>query len=209
MPRSFCGLARPRSHAVDCAHPSTPLLFCVQGAKGPAAGQTKEAKMRAAMSGGKGKKKKWSKGKVKDKILNKVLYDDETYAKLMKEVPKFKLISLSVLSDRLKVRPPATPWRGCVRFALSYASPSQRNTEICSQTARRIPPRECSYIRGVQSILRPQRDREGAAGRMPPAFCLSAVPFLFDPSHRGPPRRFRAPWHASRSRTSWRRARSG
>ena len=73
------------------------------GAKGPAAGQTKEAKMRAAMSGGKGKKKKWSKGKVKDKILNKVLYDDETYAKLMKEVPKFKLISLSVLSDRLKI----------------------------------------------------------------------------------------------------------
>ena len=73
------------------------------GAKGPAAGQTKAAKMASANSGGKGKKKKWSKGKVKEKAANAVLFDEEVYAKLNKEVPKFKLITTSVISDRLKI----------------------------------------------------------------------------------------------------------
>ena len=90
------------------------------GAKGPAAGQTKAAKMASAMSGGKGKKKKWSKGKVKEKAANAVLFDEEVYAKLNKEVPKFKLITTSVISDRLKVRPQPNPVlflrSVCVRF---------------------------------------------------------------------------------------------
>ena len=47
---------------------------------------------------------KWSKGKVKEKAQNLVLFDEEVYAKLNKEVPKFKLITTSVISDRLKVR---------------------------------------------------------------------------------------------------------
>eukprot|EP01047_Picozoa_sp_COSAG01_P045917 COSAG01_NODE_4267_length_5196_cov_45.387875_3_plen_165_part_00 len=47
---------------------------------------------------------KWSKGKVKDKAANLVLFDEEVYAKLYKEVPKFKLITPSIISDRLKVR---------------------------------------------------------------------------------------------------------
>jgi small subunit ribosomal protein S25e len=46
---------------------------------------------------------KWSKGKVKDKAANLVLFDEEVYAKLYKEVPKFKLITPSIISDRLKV----------------------------------------------------------------------------------------------------------
>ncbi|KAF9995937.1 40S ribosomal protein S25, partial [Modicella reniformis] len=46
---------------------------------------------------------KWSKGKVKDKANNAVILDKPTYDKLMKEVPTYKLISPSVLVDRLRV----------------------------------------------------------------------------------------------------------
>lgn len=52
--------------------------------------------MAAAMAGGKGKgKKKWSKGKVREKVANKVLYDQETYERLLNEVPKVRHSSLS------------------------------------------------------------------------------------------------------------------
>merc|ERR1719193_2085085 len=57
-----------------------------------------------AGSGGKAKKKKWSKGKVRDKLNNLVLFDKATYDKLYKEVPSYKLITPSVVSERLKVR---------------------------------------------------------------------------------------------------------
>ena len=46
---------------------------------------------------------KWSKGKMNDKTVNLVLFDEEVYAKLHKEVPKFKLITPSIISDRLKI----------------------------------------------------------------------------------------------------------
>jgi small subunit ribosomal protein S25e len=49
------------------------------------------------------KKKKWSKGKVKDKSNNAVVFDKTTYEKLIKEVPTYKLISPSVLVDRLRI----------------------------------------------------------------------------------------------------------
>merc|ERR1711884_823073 len=54
--------------------------------------------------GGKAKKKKWSKGKVRDKLNNLVLFDKATYDKLYEEVPTYKLITPSVVSERLKVR---------------------------------------------------------------------------------------------------------
>lgn len=47
---------------------------------------------------------KWSKGKVRDKLNNQVLFDKATYDKLYKEVPSYKLITPSVVSERLKVR---------------------------------------------------------------------------------------------------------
>ncbi|CAG0923808.1 unnamed protein product [Notodromas monacha] len=53
---------------------------------------------------GKAKKKKWSKGKVRDKLNNLVLFDQATYDKLYKEVPSYKLITPSVVSERLKIR---------------------------------------------------------------------------------------------------------
>eukprot|EP00245_Coleochaete_scutata_P000551 TRINITY_DN10654_c0_g1_i1.p2 TRINITY_DN10654_c0_g1~~TRINITY_DN10654_c0_g1_i1.p2 ORF type:complete len:128 (-),score=30.78 TRINITY_DN10654_c0_g1_i1:567-893(-) len=64
--------------------------------------QDKAAKP-AKSGGGKQKKKKWSKGKQKEKVNNMVLFDQGTYDKLISEVPKFKLITPSVLSDRLRI----------------------------------------------------------------------------------------------------------
>ncbi|GHP06443.1 40S ribosomal protein S25 [Pycnococcus provasolii] len=65
--------------------------------------KSKEEKARAAMAGGKGKKKKWSKGKTKEKVNNFVLFDQPTYDKLMAEVPKYKMITTSILADRLRL----------------------------------------------------------------------------------------------------------
>merc|ERR1712244_91424 len=71
-----------------------------QQAKGGKAGQ----KAGKPSGGGKAKKKKWSKGKVRDKLNNLVLFDKATYDKLYEEVPTYKLITPSVVSERLKVR---------------------------------------------------------------------------------------------------------
>ncbi|XLT08701.1 hypothetical protein HN51_054494, partial [Arachis hypogaea] len=48
------------------------------------------------------KVQKWSKGKQKEKVNNQVLFDQGTYDKLLSEAPKFKLITPSILSDRLR-----------------------------------------------------------------------------------------------------------
>merc|ERR1712137_46231 len=68
------------------------------------AGKAAPKKPKDGASGGKAKKKKWSKGKVRDKLNNLVLFDKATYEKLYKEVPSYKLITPSVVSERLKVR---------------------------------------------------------------------------------------------------------
>ncbi|KAK9004490.1 hypothetical protein V6N11_041961 [Hibiscus sabdariffa] len=57
----------------------------------------------AKSGGGKQKKKKWSKGKQKEKVNNMVLFDQATYDKLLAEAPKYKLITPSILSDRLRI----------------------------------------------------------------------------------------------------------
>ncbi|KAG7641583.1 Ribosomal protein S25, partial [Arabidopsis suecica] len=57
----------------------------------------------AKSGGGKQKKKKWSKGKQKEKVNNMVLFDQGTYDKLLTEAPKFKLITPSILSDRMRI----------------------------------------------------------------------------------------------------------
>ncbi|XP_066913035.1 small ribosomal subunit protein eS25-like [Clytia hemisphaerica] len=66
-------------------------------------GQTKSQKPKPS-GGGKAKKKKWSKGKTRDKLNNAILFDKATYEKLYKEVPSYKLITPSVVSERLKIR---------------------------------------------------------------------------------------------------------
>merc|ERR1712198_768148 len=60
------------------------------------------AKKKEGGGGGKAKKK-WSKGKVRDKLNNLVLFDKATYDKFQKEVPSYKLITPSVVSERLKI----------------------------------------------------------------------------------------------------------
>ncbi|XP_023669446.1 small ribosomal subunit protein eS25 [Paramormyrops kingsleyae] len=67
-------------------------------------GKVKKDKDPVNKSGGKAKKKKWSKGKVRDKLNNLVLFDKATYDKLCKEVPNYKLITPAVVSERLKIR---------------------------------------------------------------------------------------------------------
>merc|ERR1711915_5626 len=62
------------------------------------------AKKKEGSGGGKAKKKKWSKGKVRDKLNNLILFDKATYDKFKKEVPTYKLITPSVVSERMKVR---------------------------------------------------------------------------------------------------------
>ncbi|KAJ3174263.1 40S ribosomal protein S25 [Geranomyces variabilis] len=63
----------------------------------------KKATKPTSSGGGKAKKKKWSKGKVKDKANNAVVFDKTTYDKLFKEAPTYKLITPSVLVDRLRI----------------------------------------------------------------------------------------------------------
>merc|ERR1739843_83142 len=73
-----------------------------KGGKGKSVQSAKGAVKKAGKA--KGKKKKWSKGKTKEKLNNLVLFDQATYEKLLKEVPTYKLITPSVVSERLKVR---------------------------------------------------------------------------------------------------------
>merc|ERR1712221_43589 len=78
----------------------TTIMPPKQQAKGGKAG----AKAGKPSGGGKAKKKKWSKGKVRDKLNNLILFDKPTYEKLYKEVPNYKLITPAVVSERLKIR---------------------------------------------------------------------------------------------------------
>ncbi|KAK3420941.1 hypothetical protein EUGRSUZ_G01618 [Eucalyptus grandis] len=49
------------------------------------------------------KQKKRSKGKQKEKVNNMVLFDQATYDKLLSKAPMYKLITPSILSNRLRV----------------------------------------------------------------------------------------------------------
>ena len=55
------------------------------------------------MAGSKQKKKKWGKGKSKEKLNAKVLFDDDSWNRFIVEVPKMKLITPSALVERLKI----------------------------------------------------------------------------------------------------------
>ncbi|BDD57491.1 40S ribosomal protein S25 [Monascus purpureus] len=48
-------------------------------------------------------KKKWSKGKVKDKANHAVVLDKTTSERLYKDVQSYRLITVATLVDRLKV----------------------------------------------------------------------------------------------------------
>merc|ERR1712048_249292 len=66
--------------------------------------KTKEAIAKAAASAGsKGKKKKWSKAKSKEKLQNAVLFEEELYNKVVADVPKQRVITPSNLSEKYKL----------------------------------------------------------------------------------------------------------
>ena len=73
--------------------------------KQPTMGQkkTKDAIAKAAAASRKSSKKKWSKGKVKEKLNNAVLLDPKQFKDVEKELPKMKLITISTVADRFKV----------------------------------------------------------------------------------------------------------
>ncbi|XP_044320297.1 40S ribosomal protein S25 isoform X2 [Triticum aestivum] len=52
---------------------------------------------------GSGKQKQKKKGKQKEKLNNAVLFDQPTYDKMLSEAPKYKLVTPSVLSERLRI----------------------------------------------------------------------------------------------------------
>merc|ERR1711953_673615 len=83
------------------------FVYCTEmGAKKDTktAKPTQKSQKPKAGAGGKAKKKKWSKGKTRDKLNNLVLFDKATYDKLYKEVVSYKLITPSIVSERLKIR---------------------------------------------------------------------------------------------------------
>lgn len=62
------------------------------------------SKAKNAGGSGKAKKKKWSKSKVKDKLDSAVYFNQETYDKLVNELPvKTKVLTPAVVSDKLKI----------------------------------------------------------------------------------------------------------
>ena len=75
--------------------------------------KTKEQKLAAALAGGKSKKKKWSKGKLREKMNAKVLFDEDGWKRLQEEVPKVRQQSTSwsffVLRGRKTLSPDPTP----------------------------------------------------------------------------------------------------
>lgn len=84
------------------------------------------------MAGGKGKKKKWSKGKQRDKVDNKVLFTKEQYEKLESEVPKMKLITVSSVVEKLKIS------GGLARRALNQLAEDGAIRAVCVTRAQRI-----------------------------------------------------------------------
>ncbi|KAJ6409769.1 hypothetical protein OIU84_009294 [Salix udensis] len=92
VPRSSSSLFTVSSHTT----PTDPMAPKKEKAPPPSSKPAKSG-------GGKQKKKKWSKGKQKEKVNNMVLFDQATYDKLLSEAPKYKLITPSVLSDRMRI----------------------------------------------------------------------------------------------------------
>ncbi|GIX62790.1 ribosomal protein RPS25 [Babesia caballi] len=64
--------------------------------------KSKEAVMRAAMAS-RGKRKKWVKVRTKDKVNNAVFFEKATVDKMMSDIPKARLITISTICDKLKI----------------------------------------------------------------------------------------------------------
>eukprot|EP01083_Nonionella_stella_P187696 690315_1 len=66
--------------------------------------KTKEQKLAAALAGSrKSKKKKWAKGRVKEKKNNQAILLPADYSNAMKEIPKMKTVTVSTVSEKLRI----------------------------------------------------------------------------------------------------------
>ncbi|XP_048556916.1 40S ribosomal protein S25-like [Triticum urartu] len=113
LPRLRCphGVYANVKHAVCLG--ALPVFHSAVKKDNKAAASSSSAKPANAGSGKQQqKKKKWSKGKQKEKVNNAVLFDQATYDKistkvlappLLSEAPKYKLVTPSVLSERLRI----------------------------------------------------------------------------------------------------------
>ena len=54
--------------------------------------------MAAALAGSRQKKKKWNKGKMREKINAKVLFDEDGWLRLQAEVPKVRICFFFIIS---------------------------------------------------------------------------------------------------------------
>merc|ERR1711924_553579 len=72
------------------------------GGKSDSKKNLKDFLAKSGKSGASAKKKKWSKGKVREKLNNMVCFDQNTFDR-MKEGATMKLVTPSTLSERLKV----------------------------------------------------------------------------------------------------------
>ena len=73
--------------------------------KQPTIGQkkSKDAIARAAASSRKGSKKKWSKGKVKEKLNNFVLIEPKLLKDMERDIPRMRVITTFVIVEKFKV----------------------------------------------------------------------------------------------------------
>lgn len=76
-------------HVEEVTSPQRILLTCFR-TQAPAAGAKKQ-------------KKKWSKGKVKDKAQHAVVFDKALTEKLNKDVQSYRLVTVATLVDRMKI----------------------------------------------------------------------------------------------------------
>jgi len=113
--------------------------------------KSKAAKAAAAAGSSKGKKKKWSKGKVRDPLDNAVMFDQGMVDKLHNEVPKWKVVTTSVVSERLKVS------GSIAREALKYLE-SKDLLKLCNGL------KGCRvYTRNVKKIAEEEAAKAAAA----------------------------------------------
>merc|ERR1712188_242195 len=91
------------AHCVSLVSLKMPPKKKVDPKKGGDSKKSMKDFLAKSKGGAAAKKKKWSKGKVREKLNNSVCFDQSTYDRMMKEAANFKLVTPSVLSERLKI----------------------------------------------------------------------------------------------------------
>ncbi|RUS25710.1 S25 ribosomal protein-domain-containing protein [Jimgerdemannia flammicorona] len=87
-----------------------------------------------------GAQQKWSAKKVKDKANNLVVLDKPTYDRLFKEVPSYKLVTPSVLVDRLRLN------GSLARIAIRELEAKGLIRKITSHSSQMIYTRATGYV---------------------------------------------------------------